>query len=45
MAEVENLYQTLLFSDLVVNQNRTMEQLSHSQSAPDDAAHVRKTGE
>ena len=45
MAEVKNLYQALFFLDLVVNQNRAMQQLSYPRSFSDDATHARKTSE
>jgi len=45
MTEVKNLYEPLFFLDLIVNQNRAMQQLADPRSFPDGATHVRKASE
>ena len=45
MPEVQNLDHTLIFADLVVDQNRAVSQFTHTRSSPDCAAHARKIGQ
>jgi hypothetical protein len=45
MPEVQNLDHTLVFSYLVVDQNRAVSQFAHTRSLPDCPAHAREIGQ
>jgi hypothetical protein len=45
MAEVENFDQSLLLKDLVVNENRAVDQLTHLRPFADGVSHVREAPE
>lgn len=45
MPEVQNLDHTLIFADLVVDQNRTVSEFAHTRSLPDCPTHARKIGQ
>jgi len=45
MAEVENFDQSLLLKDLVVNENRAVDQLTHLRPLADGVSHVREPPE
>ena len=45
MPEVQNLDHTLIFADLVVDQNRAVCQFAHTRSFPDCPTHARKIGQ
>ena len=42
MPKVENLNQSLLLTDLVVNENRAVDQLTHLRPLANGVSHVRK---
>jgi hypothetical protein len=45
MTEVKHFHETLIFTDLVVDQNRAMEQLANARSFSNGASHAGKTSQ
>jgi hypothetical protein len=45
MTEVKHFHGTLIFTDLVVDQNRAMEQLANARSFSNGASHAGKTSQ
>ena len=45
MPEVKHFHKTLVFTDLVIDQNRTMQQLANARPFSDGAAHAWETNQ